>query len=95
MGSSSDTNSNTKVITIDAKKFEFTPNMIKVKKGDNVKIVLNNEDFAHGISIPDFNVKGIDSVEFTADKTGTFQFRCPTICGSGHREMTGNLVVEE
>ena len=84
-----------KIINIDAKKFEYSPNIIKLKKGDHVKIVVNNKDADHGIVIPDFNVKGMDSVEFTADKTGTFEFHCPTFCGEGHREMEGTIVVEE
>lgn len=92
----SDANSKTtKTIMITAEKFQYTPSVIKVKKGDKVKIIIDNKDTTHGINIPDFNVKGIDSVEFIADKTGTFEFRCPTFCGEGHREMTGTLIVED
>ena len=45
--------------------------------------------------IPDLGVSGIDSVEFTADKAGTFEFRCPTMCGQGHMNMKGTLIVTE
>ncbi|MEK6910444.1 MAG: cupredoxin domain-containing protein [Nanoarchaeota archaeon] len=86
---------NTKVISISAQKYDYTPGTITVKKGDHVRMVLVNKDTQHGIVIPGFNVKGMDSVEFTADKAGTFEFRCPTFCGSGHREMKGTLIVEE
>ncbi|MEK6945552.1 MAG: cupredoxin domain-containing protein [Nanoarchaeota archaeon] len=84
-----------KVITLDAQRFEYTPSTITVKKGDRVKIVMNNIDTTHGIAIPDYNVTGVDGVEFIADKAGTFTFHCPTFCGGGHREMTGTLVVQE
>ena len=87
--------SQVKVIPLDAKRWQYTPTTITVKKGDNVKITLTNEDTKHGISIPGYNVQGIDSVEFTADKTGSFEFHCPTFCGSGHKNMTGTLIVTE
>ena len=83
-----------KVINVDASRFEFSPSTITVKKGDHVRINIDNTDTVHGITIPDFSVSGIDSVDFIADKTGSFEFRCPTMCGEGHRNMKGTLVVE-
>ncbi len=83
-----------KVITIDASRWRYSPETITVKKGDKVKIVINNKDTKHGIAIPDFGVSGVESVEFTADKTGTFGFKCPTFCGEGHIGMKGTLIVE-
>lgn len=82
------------VIYVNASRFAFAPNIIRVKQGKHVKIVIDNKDTVHGMIIPDLGVSGIDSVEFTADKAGTFAFRCPTMCGSGHRDMTGTLIVE-
>ncbi len=84
----------TKVINLKAKRWTFTPGTITVKKGDHVKIIIDNTDTTHGIMIPDLGVSGIDSVEFTADKAGTYEFRCPTMCGEGHRDMKGTLIVE-
>jgi len=83
-----------RVINIDAEKFQYSPEAITVKKGERVRIVINNKDFNHGMVIPDLGVSGIDSVEFTADKEGTFEFKCPTPCGNGHKEMKGILVVQ-
>lgn len=85
---------NVRVINLKAERWEFTPGTITVKKGEHVKIMINNTDTTHGINIPDLGVSGIDSVEFTADKAGTFEFECPTMCGMGHREMKGTLIVE-
>lgn len=86
---------NANVITIQAERFEYAPNVVKVKKGERVKIIMESKDTAHGIAIPDFGVSGLDSVEFIADKEGVFVFKCPTYCGEGHREMSGTLIVEE
>ncbi len=82
------------VITLDAKRWEYSMPEIRVKQGDHVKIMIINEDTTHGIAIPDFGVSGVESVEFVADKTGSFEFKCPTMCGQGHRNMTGTLIVE-
>jgi len=88
-------NDNVRIIQVNATSFEYSPNVITVKKGDPVKIIINDVDKTHGIAVPDLGVNGIGSVEFTPDKIGTFSFRCPTYCGSGHREMTGTLIVTE
>ncbi|VVB98770.1 Nitrous-oxide reductase [uncultured archaeon] len=90
----------TKEFSITAKQFEFLPSTITVNKGDTVKLNLTSADVAHGIALPDFGVsKEIPagetvSVEFTADKSGTFTFFCNVPCGEGHREMTGTLIVK-
>jgi cytochrome c oxidase subunit 2 len=86
---------NTKVISISAQKYDYTPNIIRVKKGEHVKIILDNKDAKHGIVIPSLNLRGVDSLEFNADKSGTYEFYCPTFCGQGHSEMKGIIVVEE
>ncbi|MBM3232673.1 cytochrome C oxidase subunit II [Candidatus Pacearchaeota archaeon] len=84
-----------RIINVKAERFTYAPSLIKVKKGEKVRLVVENVDTAHGIMISELSVSGIDSVEFIADKAGTYEFRCPTMCGSGHREMKGKLIVEE
>jgi len=87
-------------IQITAKKYEFDPATITVKQGQHVKLVITASDRDHGIKIADFNVeqrlpKGVPTtVEFTADKAGTFPFECSVVCGLGHHKMKGKLVVE-
>jgi cytochrome c oxidase subunit 2 len=90
-----------KEIQVTAKKYEFSPNPIRVKKGDHVKLVITSTDKEHGIKLEAFHVdqklkKDEPSmVEFTADKAGTFPFKCSVFCGLGHGGMKGTLVVEE
>lgn len=86
--------SNVKEFTIQAFRFGYTPDTITVNKGDKVKIIIDNVDAAHGINLPDFNVQSVDSIEFTADKSGEFYWNCLVPCGPGHREMTGKLIVK-
>jgi cytochrome c oxidase subunit II len=80
-------------IVIDAKRFEFSQPVIEISKDERVRIKVNNIDTMHGIFIPELGVNGRDMVEFTADKVGEFSFACATMCGAGHRDMTGKIVV--
>jgi cytochrome c oxidase subunit 2 len=88
-------------INITAKQWEFVPSTITVKKGDTVRITATSVDVAHGLSIPEYGInQRLEpnvpvTVEFVADKSGTFGFRCSVMCGEGHRSMTGQLIVEE
>ena len=83
-----------------AKQFQFDPAVITVKQDDKVKLKIKSIDVAHGFALPDFGVNqnlepGKEvTVEFTADKKGEYPFYCSVICGQGHKEMTGKLVIE-
>ena len=87
-------------IRVTLRKYEFTPRLLRVRKGEQVKLVMAAADHDHGFKLDDFDInqrarKGTTAViEFTADKSGTFQFRCSNVCGIGHRGMKGTLVVE-
>ena len=88
-------------IQVTLRKYEFNPGSLRVKKGERVKLVMTAADHDHGFKLDDFNInqkipkETTVVVEFTADKAGTFQFRCSNVCGIGHRGMKGTLVVEE
>jgi len=87
---------NVREITIDAKRFEFNPNVIKIKEGEAVRLKINNIDGEHGFSIPELGIEVHDEkgTLFIADKKGTFDFYCHHYCGSGHGGMKGVLIVE-
>lgn len=79
---------------VNAFRYNYDPNVITVKRGDTVKITINNADGLHGIRIPDLSVSGDQTIEFTADKTGEFTWYCNNYCGDGHRQMQGKLIVQ-
>lgn len=94
------TSNSVKEISMTAKKFAFDPSEIRVKQGETVRLKIKSLDVIHGFALPDFNVdqqlepgKEV-TVEFVADKKGTFIFMCSVLCGSGHSDMKGTLVVE-
>jgi len=88
-----------RLIEVKAKKFVYTPNIIKVHKGDTVKIRLISEDVHHGFYIDGYGIKTSahpgqeGSLKFTADKTGRFSIRCSVTCGALHPYMIGHLYV--
>jgi cytochrome c oxidase subunit II len=90
----------TNVIQITAKRYEFQPNVIRIKKGDHVNLIVTAIDRDHGFKLEALHieeklVKGRPvEIEFTADQTGTFPFQCSRFCGMGHGKMKGELIVE-
>lgn len=89
------------VIQMTAKRYAFTPATITVKRGERVKLIITALDREHGFKLPALNIdqklkKGVPTtVEFTADKAGTFTFKCSVFCGLGHHRMKGKLIVED
>jgi cytochrome c oxidase subunit 2 len=87
------------IVKVTAKKFEYSPSRITVKKGVPVSLELTSEDTKHGFNLPDFKVRAdvkpgaVTRVTFTPDKTGSFPFACDVFCGSGHEDMSGTLEV--
>ena len=88
-----------KEFAITAKQWNFTPSTIEVNEGDTVKLTITSIDVTHGFSLPEFGVDGrlepnqTTTVEFIADKVGTFTFACNVLCGAGHSTMNGTLIV--
>ena len=90
-----------KEFTIWASQFDYTPAVITVQQGDYVRVNLKSADVAHGWYIDgydiDIKVSGGEtaSVEFVADKAGTFKIRCSITCGPFHPFVAGKFVVRQ
>jgi len=88
-----------RTIQITAKKFDFTPASIELKVGVPVVLELRSLDRKHGFTIPDLKVDtsiepgDVTRVRIVPDRAGTFEFHCNVFCGSGHEEMSGQIVV--
>jgi cytochrome c oxidase subunit 2 len=90
-----------RVIQITAKKFEFSPGSITLKKGEPVVFEISSDDRKHGFNLRAFGVRSdlvpgkVSRIRFTPDKTGKFTFSCDIFCGDGHEDMSGTVVVTE
>jgi cytochrome c oxidase subunit 2 len=88
-------------INVTARKFEFDPHTITVHKGKPVRLVITSTDVDHGFKLEAFGInqkvpaKQTIKLDFTPDQVGRFEFRCSVVCGSGHDDMLGELVVVE
>ena len=89
-----------KEFMVNGTNFAFDPKIITVKKGDTIKITFKDTDGAHNLVINGYNVStnvigegSQDTIQFVADKAGTFEYYCSV---GGHREagMVGTLTVE-
>ncbi|KAF6245208.1 cupredoxin domain-containing protein [Nitrosopumilus sp. b2] len=88
---------------------KWNPNVFVVNKGDTVSLkVTNPRGNYHSFSIPEFGVStsmldprgGTETIEFVADKAGTFTFSCEVPynpdqqwCDPDHAMMTGTIIV--
>jgi len=87
------------VVTITARKFEFSPSRITLKKGVPVILELTTFDVLHGFNCPglgiraDINPGVISRVRVTPQKPGVYAFHCDNFCGEGHGGMVGSITV--
>jgi len=88
-------------IAVEAGSFYYKPNLIRVKKGEKVKLTLNAVSLMHDFNIDELGIKvpvtksgGSSTVEFTAGKVGEFEFYCSV---GQHRAngQVGKLIVTE
>lgn len=88
-------------IEIVAKRFDYTPADITLKKGVPVVLTLTSKDVDHGLKFKELGLnikvkKGqTNEITFTPTKTGTFVGQCSVFCGSGHGSMKMTLHVTE
>ncbi len=89
------------VISVAGGNFFFAPNAMTAKKGDRIRVIFRNDDGFHDFRIDELGVATerigagqSETVEFTADRAGTFEYYCSV---GSHRAMgmKGTLTVTE
>lgn len=93
--------SNIKEFTIIGSNFAFSPKALEVNQGDTVKITFQNAIGFHDLKLDEFTgastkqlkVGESETIEFVADKVGTFEYYCSV---GNHRAMgmKGTLTVK-
>ncbi len=89
------------VVTITAKRFQFTPDHITLKKGQPVVLRLASEDVTHGFFSRPLKVDAeivpgkTTEVKITPDQVGKFTLICDHFCGVGHGNMMMTIEVVE
>ncbi|HEY7089697.1 MAG TPA: Sec-dependent nitrous-oxide reductase [Tepidisphaeraceae bacterium] len=82
----------------------FNPENVEVNEGDTVVWHFNNleraPDATHGFALAGFNINlslepgEAETIEFKADRAGTYPFYCSEFCSALHLEMMGYLQVK-
>ncbi|MCR4263992.1 MAG: cupredoxin domain-containing protein [Candidatus Roizmanbacteria bacterium] len=89
------------MLDVEGGSFYFKPNVIRMKKGQTVKVTFHAADAMHDFDIDELNLDSkviksgeTSTFEITPDETGEFEFYCSV---GQHRAngMVGTLVVEE
>jgi heme/copper-type cytochrome/quinol oxidase subunit 2 len=83
-------------------KGNFFPRTIKIKKGEEVTLVIRNVDVKpHGFIVPLLGIRvkqiragELERVTFTIDEEGKYPFYCSVWCSDYHMQMRGTLIVE-
>lgn len=90
-------NNGVQEVTMEVTEYGYKPDVIKAKKGVPLTIRTNstaNAGCVRGIMFPDFNINkalnvGVDTITFTPDKAGTFEFMCQM------RMSKATLIIED
>jgi cytochrome c oxidase subunit 2 len=92
---------NKREVTLDAKKFAFSPATIDVFEGDVVQITLVPADIPHSFTVDAYKIakraepgKPV-TFEFLCNKAGTFRFYCNLTIDDGCKRMAGELIVRK
>jgi len=95
------TDANIKIVEVEAGSFYYKPNIIEVTKGQKIKIIMKSVSMMHDFNIDELGVKmpitkngDTGTVEFTADKVGTFEYYCSV---GQHRAngQVGSITIKE
>ena len=81
-------------IEIIAKRFTYDPDVITLKKGQPVVLVMHSIDVPHGLAVEELNIKSDEikkgketEIQFTPNETGHYVGQCAHFCGAGHGSM--------
>jgi cytochrome c oxidase subunit 2 len=89
-----------RVVEIVARRFQFTPNVVTLKKDEPVVLRLRTEDVEHGFFARPLGIDTtippgkVTEVPLTPHSAGSFPVICHHFCGSGHGNMKLTVVVE-
>jgi heme/copper-type cytochrome/quinol oxidase subunit 2 len=87
-------------ITIVAVDGKITPDVVRVRRGDLVRLTFLSKDATYGVYIPVLKLKGKATperpvtFEFAASSEGEYEMRCTKYWGFKHWSENGKIVVE-
>jgi cytochrome c oxidase subunit II len=90
----------TRTIDVTVSRYEFSPDVIELTRGEKVRLNIVSVDGAHGFQVKELglqaripNGKAV-SLDVTPTEVGSFEIKCSEYCGAGHSRMKARLVVK-
>jgi cytochrome c oxidase subunit 2 len=89
-----------RVVEIVAHRFQFTPNVVTIRKDEPVLIRLRSEDVTHGFFQRPLGLNAtiepgkVTEIPLTPHEVGRYAVICHHFCGAGHGNMKMTFVVE-
>jgi cytochrome c oxidase subunit II len=81
-------------IEVISKRFTYEPDVITLKRGQPVVLVMRSSDVTHGLKVEELNIKSDEikkdkdtEIEFTPEEVGHYEGQCAHFCGIGHGSM--------
>jgi heme/copper-type cytochrome/quinol oxidase subunit 2 len=90
---------NRREFSIKASEYRFAPDRIEVTQDDLVKLTVQSADVAYSFTIDEYRLArrvpagGATTIEFRADRSGSFPFYSNMTNDGRHASMRGELVV--
>ena len=90
----------TRTVDITAKRFEFVPSTLTLKRGETVRLRVTSEDVTHGLFLRPLKIDTdivpgeVREVTVTPQVAGTFTAICHHFCGAQHGNMKLTVIVE-
>lgn len=87
-------------VQVTMRRYRIEPSEIHLKLGQPVRFVVSSADVQHGFYVPELGIReplrpGKPAIfDFTPDRKGVFEMKCGILCGPGHDQMKGQIVVE-
>jgi cytochrome c oxidase subunit 2 len=87
-------------IDIVARRFEFVPSTVRLKRGETVRLRVTSEDVTHGLFLralsldTDLPPDRTQEMLVTPGAPGTYTAMCHHFCGAQHGAMKLTVVVE-
>jgi len=88
-------------IEIHARRFQFEPSEITLKKGEPVTLRLISDDVPHSLVVRDLKINQEikkdhpAEITVTPESAGDYRGQCGRFCGSGHGKMKFTIHVTE
>lgn len=88
-----------RIFRIAASQYSDSPSEFHINPGDTVTLELVSTDVVHGLYVDGYGVSvqadpgQTAMLTFTADRPGSFRFRCNVTCGAMHPFMIGKLTI--